>query len=91
MDEIISVFTNKEFGKIRMIEIDGIPYFVGKDVATALGYSNTRDALFKHVDDDDKNTVAICDGKGNPNQTVITESGLYSLIFSSQMPEAKKV
>ena len=90
MNEMITVFANKEFGKIRTIEINGIPYFVGKDVAQALGYKNTKDALAKHVDDEDKNTVAIHDGKGNPNQTVITESGLYSLIFSSQLPEAKK-
>ena len=69
----------------------GSPYFVGKDVAEILGYSNPRDALAKHVDDEDKNTVAIRDGiQGNPNMTIINESGLYSLIFSSKLPTAKK-
>lgn len=86
----IKIFENSEFGSVRTINIDGVIHFVGKDVAQALGYSNTRDALLKHVDDDDKNTVAICDGKGNPNQTVINESGLYSLVLSSKLPTAKK-
>ena len=65
---------------------------MGKDVAEILGYKNTRDALNKHVDSEDKNTVAIRDGikKGNPNQTVINESGLYSLIISSKLPSAKQ-
>lgn len=86
----IKIFDNPEFGKVRTMEINREPYFVGKDVAEILGYSNTRDALTKHVDSEDKNTVAICDGKGNPNQTVINESGLYSLILSSKLPKAKE-
>ncbi|MGN0594789.1 MAG: phage antirepressor [Hominimerdicola sp.] len=86
----IKVFNNAEFGEIRTLEINGEPYFVGKDVAEILGYKNTADALKKHVDDDDKNTIAIRDGKGNPNQIVINESGLYSLILSSKLPTAKK-
>ena len=85
----IKIFDNPEFGKVRTMEINGEPFLVGKDVAEILGYSNTRDALTKHVDSEDKNTVAICDGKGNPNQTVINESGLYSLILSSKLPKAK--
>lgn len=78
--------------QVRTLSIDGEPYFVGKDVADILGYSNARDALRKHVDDEDKNTVAIHDGntRGNPNQTVINESGLYSLILSSKLPKAKE-
>lgn len=72
------------------MNIDGQPYFVGKDIAEALGYSNTRDALVRHVDDEDKNTVVIPDGIGNPNKTVINESGLYSLILSSKLPKAKE-
>ena len=83
-------FTNSEFGSVRTLCLDGDVCFIGKDVATILGYSNTRDALAKHVDDEDKNTVVICDGKGNPNQTVINESGLYSLVLSSKLPNAKK-
>lgn len=75
---------------IRTLTIDDEPYFVGKDVAQVLGYSNPRDAIAKHVDAEDRNTVAIRDGKGNPNQTVINESGLYSLILGSKLPEAKR-
>lgn len=66
------------------------PWFVGKDVASALGYSNTRDALATHVMKEDKNTVVISDGKrGNPNQVLINESGLYALIFGSKLESAK--
>ena len=87
----LQIFNNEEFGQIRTVAIDNEPWFVGKDVAEALGYSNTRDALRVHVDNEDKNTVAIYDGnKGNPNQTIINESGLYALIFGSKLPNAKK-
>ena len=87
----LKVFQNEECGAVRTITINGEPYFVGKDVADILGYSNTRDALSKHVDNEDKNTVAIHDGiQGNPNQVVINESGLYSLILSSKLPTAKR-
>lgn len=87
----VNVFNSEEFGDIRAIEIDNEPWFVGKDVAEALGYSNTRDALATHVSDEDKNTVVISDGKrGNPNQTVINESGLYALIFGSKLESAKR-
>lgn len=75
---------------IRIVEKDGEPYFLGNDVATALGYTNTRDAIAKHVDAEDKNTVAIRDGIGNPNKTFINESGLYALIFGSKLENAKK-
>ena len=83
---------NFENQQVRTLKIDDEPYFLGKDVASILGYSNTRDALNKHVDSEDKNTVAIHDGitRGNPNQVVINESGLYSLILSSKMPNARK-
>lgn len=87
----LQVFTNERLGKIRSMNIDGQPYFVGKDIAEALGYSNTRDALAKHVHDDDKITVAIRDGnKGNPNQVCINESGMYALIFGSELEQAKE-
>ena len=76
---------------VRTLTINDEPWFVGRDVAAALGYTNTRDALAKHVDKDDKNTVAIHDGiKGNPNATVINESGLYALIFGSKLDSAKR-
>ena len=87
----LKIFSNSDFGEVRTLSIDGEPWFVGKDVADILGYTNPRDALAKHVDDEDKNTVAICDGTpGNPNTTVINESGLYSLVLSSKLPTAKK-
>lgn len=87
----LQVFNNPEFGEVRTIEIDGEPWFVGRDVAIALGYSNTRDALDRHVDDEDKNTVVNPDGnRGNPNMTIINESGLYSLVLSSKLSSAKK-
>lgn len=87
----LQIFNSEEFGEIRTVTIDNEPWFVGKDVAEALGYSNTRDALSTHVADEDKNTVVISDGKrGNPNQTVINESGLYALIFGSKLESAKR-
>ena len=81
---------NYEDSTVRTIEIDGEMWFVGKDVAKVLGYSNTRDALAKHVDEEDKATVAIHDGSQNRNVTVINESGVYALIFGSKLPTAKK-
>ena len=87
----LKVFQNEEFGAVRTMTINGEPYFVGKDVADILGYSNSRKALIDHVDEEDKNTVTIRDGiPGNPNQVVINESGLYSLILSSKLPTAKR-
>lgn len=86
----LKVFNNPEFGSIRTTEVNGKPYFVGKDAAVILGYSNSRDALARHVDDEDKG-VAKCDTlRGVQELTVINESGLYSLILSSKLPTAKK-
>lgn len=86
----LTVFTNEQFGSLRTIEINNEPWFVGKDVATILGYSNSRKALADHVDDEDKG-VTKCDTLGGVQElTVINESGLYSLILSSKMPNAKK-
>lgn len=90
----MQVFTNPEFGKIRTLEIKGEPWLVGKDVATALGYSNTKKALIDHVDTEDKQQgdgVTIRDPMGRiQHPTIINESGLYSLILSSKLPSAKK-
>ena len=81
---------NFENQKVRTMTIDEEPYFVGKDVATILGYSNSRKALIDHVDDEDKG-VTKCDTLGGvQNLAVINESGLYSLIMSSKLPSAKK-
>lgn len=82
---------NFENNQVRTLLINDEPWFVGKDVAEILGYSNPRDALSKHVDSEDKNSVAIHDGnKGNPNLTIINESGVYALVFSSKLQNAKK-
>lgn len=86
----LQIFVNKELGEIRALEINNEPWFVGKDVATILGYSNSSDALKKRVDEEDKG-VAKCDTLGGKqNLTIINESGLYSLILSSKLPNAKK-
>lgn len=86
----LQTFNHTELGSVRTAVINGEPYFVGRDVAAALGYSNPRDALAKHIDDEDKG-VAKCDTPGGIQEfTVINESGLYSLILSSRLPAAKK-
>lgn len=86
----IKIFENSEFGTLRGVEIDGESWLVGKDVAERLGYSNPRDALMKHVDDEDKG-VAKCDTLGGKQDvTVINESGLYALVLGSKLPNAKR-
>lgn len=90
---MIKTFTHEKFGQIRTFILPtGDVAFIGKDVATVLGYSNTRDALRKHVDEDDKTTVAICDGGSNykTQAVLINESGLYALILSSKLPKARE-
>ena len=89
MKKEIRIFTNEVFGEIRTCQVNNQIMFVGKDVATALGYSNTRDALSKHVDSEDKGTVAIRDTAYETRVVLINESGLYSLILSSRLPQAK--
>jgi prophage antirepressor-like protein len=89
MTNEILTFTSDVFGEIRTCQVNNQIMFVGKDVATALGYSNTRDALSKHVDAEDKGTVAIRDTAYETRVTLINESGLYSLILSSKLPKAK--
>ena len=86
----IQVFNHVAFGNLRMMTDEkGQPFFIGKDVATALGYNNTRDALRKHVDAEDKGTVAIRDTAYETRAIVINESGLYSLVLASKLPQAK--
>ena len=75
---------------VRTVDVDGEPWFVGKDVANALGYSNTKDALAKHVDDEDRRGARIATPSGTQEMTIINESGLYSLIFGSKLDSAKK-
>ena len=86
----LEVFTNAEFGSVRTLTIDEKPYFVGKDVAEILGYSNTQKAIRDHVDDEDKLTERIVLSGQNREIIIINESGLYSLILSSKLPNAKR-
>ena len=86
----IQIYKNAEFGSVRTTTIGGQPYFVGKAIAGILGYSNSRKALIDHVDEEDKE-VTKCDTLGGKQDLIIiNESGLYSLILSSKMPNAKK-
>ncbi|HBG0028701.1 TPA: Bro-N domain-containing protein, partial [Clostridioides difficile] len=85
----LQIFKNKTFGEIRVIELNGEFWFVGKDIAEQLGYKDTSDALKRHVDDEDKGVGEIPTPGGNQNMKVINESGLYSLILSSKLPSAK--
>lgn len=87
----LKIFENKEFGSIRTVEVDGQPYFIGKDVAEALGYAKARNAIAAHVSQEDKKDALIQgDLGGTQAMTIINESGLYSLILSSKLPTAKK-
>lgn len=87
----IQIFNNEEFGNIRTVNIDGEPWFVGKDVANALGYERATKAIRDHVDEDDKDEVPIQDSIGRMQKTpVINESGLYALIFGSKLKSAKQ-
>ena len=87
----LQIFNSPEFGAIRTIEKDGEPWFVGKDVAGALGYSKERNAIATHVDEEDKKDAPIQgDLGGTQSMTIINESGLYSLVLSSKLPTAKK-
>lgn len=86
----IETFTNELFGSIRVLRQDGQPWFVGKDIAETLGYTNSRKALSDHVDEDDKG-VTKCDTlRGKREMTIINESGLYSLILRSKLESSKK-
>lgn len=90
MENELQLFQNPDFGGVRGLMIDGEPWLVGKDVALVLGYCNSRKALADHVDKEDKG-VTKCDTLGGTqDMTIINESGLYSLIFSSKLPNAKK-
>ena len=84
------IFKNAEFGQIRTCMVDGEIYFVGKDVASGLGYKNSMDALMRHVDEEDKQTSGFTMGGQKYTMTVINESGLYALILSSKLESAKR-
>ena len=90
MNDDMQIFNNPEFGDVRTIMIDGEPWFVGKDVCAALGYSDTKAGTRRNVDDEDKRGCLVGTPSGNQQMTVINESGLYSLIFGSKLESAKK-
>lgn len=86
----LQIYENPEFGKMRSIQIDGEPWFVGKDVAAALGYGDTDQVIRNHVDDEDKLTRNFNGSGQNRAMTVINESGVYALIFGSKLDSAKR-
>ena len=87
----LQIFENEEFGEIRTVTIDNEPWFVGKDVAEALGYLKARNAISAHVSDEDKKGAPIQGAQGGTqNMTIINESGLYALIFGSKLESAKR-
>jgi anti-repressor protein len=90
MENKLQVFKNNEFGEIRALQINNEPWFVGKDLAKCLGYSNTRDAIDKHIDKEDKGVAKLDTPGGKQNMVIVNESGLYSLILGSQLPTAKR-
>lgn len=85
----LEIFNNQEFGSIRAMPIDGEPWFVGKDVAERLGYQNGSRDVSRHTDEDDRRKMMFFDGSQNRETIFINESGLYSLILSSKLPNAK--
>ena len=90
MTDTLQTFSNTEFGNIRTLTIDFEPWFVGKDIATALGYAKPENAVKAHVDNEDKSTTPIQGSGYKTKAIIINESGLYSLILSSKLPNAKK-
>lgn len=86
----LQIFNNPDFGQVRMVMIEDTPYFVGRDVAEALGYKDTVNAIKSHVDDEDRDVAKCHTLGGNQNLTVINESGVYALVFGSKLPNARK-
>lgn len=87
----LQIFNSEEFGDIRTVTIENEPWFVGKDVATALGYAKPLNALSAHVEKDDSLKQGITDSLGREQETIfINESGLYALIFGSKLESAKR-
>jgi len=89
-DNNLTLFSHPQLGEIRVQQINGEPWFVGKDVADVLGYSNTKDAICKHVDPEDKLGSQIATSGQRREMTLINESGLYALILTSKLPQAKE-
>lgn len=85
----LQIFKNNEFGEIRTVTKNNEPWFIATDVCSALDISNTSQALTR-LDDDEKNTIILNEGIGNPNKSIVSEYGLYNLILASRKKEAKK-
>lgn len=91
MENTVKIFSSKEFGEVRTVTIDNEPWFVGKDVAAALGYERATKAIQDHVNEEDKDEIPIQDSIGRMQKTpIINESGLYALIFGSKLESAKR-
>ena len=91
MENMIKTFVNEEFGTVRTLMKDGQPWFVGKDVAVILGYNEPHKAIARHVDEDDGMKHPVIDSMGRTqNVTIVNESGFYSLVLASRMPNAKR-
>lgn len=90
MNNDIQIFKNDSFGAVRTVDVEGIPYFVGKDVAEILGYTNASKALADHVDEEDKLNNESLSSLGQRGGWLINESGLYSLILCSKLPKARE-
>lgn len=86
----LQLFQNPEFGRVRIVEVNGEAWMVGKDVAEALGYKNPQEAVRTHVDNEDKGVSEILTPGGKQPIPIINESGLYSLVLSSKLPNARK-
>lgn len=86
----LQIFNSPEFGQVRTVQLNNEIHFAGKDVARALGYKDTSDALKKHVEREDKLTRQFADSGQNRNMIIINESGLYALIFGSKLESAKR-
>lgn len=86
----LQIFNSEEFGDIRTVTIENEPWFVGKDVATALGYSNPQKAVRDHISEEDRGVNEMDTPSGRQNLAVINESGLYALIFGSKLESAKR-
>ena len=90
MENELRAFKKEEFGTVRTMIIDGEPWFVGKDVAEALGYADPKSTISKKIDNEDKGVSKMATPSGTQEMTIINESGLYSLVLSSKIPTAKK-
>lgn len=86
----LQIFNNEEFGQLRTVEIDGKTWFIGRDLASSLKYQNGSRDINRHVDEDDRQTVSVFDGKQKREVIVVNESGMYALIMGSTLPSARR-